>query len=89
MLILESWLRVSDKIDKLADIVGYRLVAPVVPAAINFGPQEESDVFEAKLDKCIKDRVDYFAKEFGYDPEKKRAEVERMKGIFLPDVKQK
>ena len=54
MRIIESYLRVAEKADTFSDIFGYRLVAPIFPVAAIYGPQEESDIFEAKLDKCIK-----------------------------------
>ena len=59
MRIIESYQRVAEKADTFSDIFGYRLVAPIFPVAAIYGPQEESDIFEAKLDKCIKDQYDY------------------------------
>ena len=82
MTIAESFLRVQDKHDEFYRIFGYFLVAPIFPKAVVLGPQEESDIFEAKLDKCIQDKVDYFAEEYGYDSEEKRKAVEARDGIF-------
>ena len=82
MLFLESARRVAEKNYEFGEIFGYRLVAPIYPEAVLFGPQEESDAFEAKLDKCIKDRYDYFADEYGYDSQEKRERLEREKYIF-------
>ena len=82
MKFLDSVGRVQAKNSQFAKIFGYRLVSPIVPSAVFFGPQEESDIFEAKLDKCIADRIDYFAEEFGYDPIEERKEVAARKYIF-------
>ncbi|WP_318530319.1 peptidase [Streptococcus sp. 20-1249] len=71
MQIIESYLRVAEKADTFSEIFGYRLVAPIFPVAAIYGPQEESDIFEAKLDKCIKDKYDYFEDEYGYDSDEK------------------
>lgn len=62
--------------------MGYLLVYPAYPKAAIIGPQEESDEFERKLDKCIEDRYDYFADEYGYDSEEVRKEVEANKYVF-------
>ena len=82
-MFIESWKRVSDKIDDFGNLFGYLLVDPIVPDAMLYGPQEESDEFEAKLDKCIADRVDYFAEEYGYDSEEERKQVAAMTEYFV------
>lgn len=82
MKILDSYPRVMMKIKKTGKIFGYLLMS-VMPEACVFGPQEESDAFEAKLDKCIADRVDYFAEEFGYDTKQKNEEARRTQHIFI------
>lgn len=76
--LLDSRKRVRKKNQQFASIFGYLLVSPVFPGAVLFGPQEESDAFERKLDKCIADKVDYFAFEYGYDSEEKRKQTEAM-----------
>ena len=81
MRIIESYQRVAEKADTFSDIFGYRLVAPIFPVAAIYGPQEESDIFEAKLDKCIKDQYDYFADEYGYDSDEKRRRLQREKYV--------
>ena len=83
MEILPSFIRISEKIDIFGDIFGYLIVAPVVPKAVIFGPQSDSDEFEKKLDKCILDKVDYFAEEFGYNPEKIRAYCKENEYVFI------
>jgi len=63
-------------------IESYLRVAPIFPVAAIYGPQEESDIFEAKLDKCIKDQYDYFADEYGYDSDEKRRRLQSEKYVF-------
>ncbi|QTJ38018.1 peptidase [Dolosigranulum pigrum] len=82
MAMLDSWRRVEKKREKFADIFGYLLVYPIYPKAAIIGPQEESDQFEEKLDKCIADKYDYFADEYGYNSEEKRQRVEANKYVF-------
>lgn len=82
MAMLDSWRRVEKKREKFAGIFGYLLVYPIYPKVAIIGPQEESDEFERKLDKCIEDRYDYFADEYGYDSEEVRKEVEANKYVF-------
>ena len=45
-------------------------------------PQEESDEFEALLDKCLADKKDYLEIKYGYDADAIRERIEKNRYIF-------
>ena len=53
-----------------------------MPRAVLFGPQEESDEYEALLDKSLADKKDYLEIKYGYDADAIRERVEKEKYIF-------
>lgn len=79
MKILDSYSRVFNKRYKFFKLFGY---APDMPRAVCLGPQAESDEYEAFLDKCLADKVDYFEIKYGYDADKIRERIKREKHVF-------
>lgn len=79
MKIIKSFLRVAKKRDAFADMFGYN---PHMPRAVLFGPQEESDEYEALLDKSLADKKDYLEIKYGYDADAIREKIEKEKYTF-------
>lgn len=79
MKFLKSFLRVAKKRHAFADMFGYD---PDMPRAVLFGPQEESDEYEALLDKCLADKKDYLEIKYGYDADAIREKIEKEKYTF-------
>jgi len=79
MKILKSYSRVHKKQFDFATMFGY---VPDVPDAVVYGPQEESDEFEALLDKCLADKKDYLEIKYGYDADAIRERIEKNRYIF-------
>lgn len=79
MKISKSYSRVAKKRHAFAKLFGYD---PDMPRAVLFGPQEESDEYEALLDKSLADKKDYLEIKYGYDADAIRERVEKEKYIF-------
>lgn len=79
MKIIKSFLRVAKKRDAFADMFGYD---SDMPRAVLFGPQEESDEYEALLDKSLADKKDYLEIKYGYDADAIRERIEKNRYIF-------
>ena len=79
MKIIKSFLRVAKKRDAFADMFGYD---PDMPRAVLFGPQEESDEYEALLDKSLADKKDYLEIKYGYDADAIRERIEKNRYIL-------
>ncbi len=79
MKILKSYTRVAKKRHNFFKLFGY---APDMPVAVSLGPQEESDEYEAFLDKCLADKVDYFEIKYGYNADEIRERIKKEKHTF-------
>lgn len=79
MKFLKSFSRVNEKRHAFADMFGYN---PHMPRAVLFGPQEESDEYEALLDKSLADKKDYLEIKYGYDADAIREKIEKEKYTF-------
>lgn len=79
MKISKSYSRVAKKRHAFADMFGYD---PDMPRAVLFGPQEESDEYEALLDKGLADKKDYLEIKYGYDADAIREKIEKEKYTF-------
>lgn len=79
MKILKSYTRVAKKRHNFFKLFGY---APDMPVAVSLGPQEESDEYEALLDKSLADKKDYLEIKYGYDADAIRERIEKNRYIF-------